>query len=120
VQLLLPSEIAESVHDSDLRLHGLCVSPREGGPRILEVCPGLGDDGALIEHSGARGIRLGFGLVDLGLEELRIDQSNDLPSRHAAVVAARSRLRTRDAACWLSRISDRFRTAKSSPSFCWM
>ena len=68
VEFPLPPQVPFAVHDGHLRLDGLRVSHGQAGSRILEIRPRLRDDGALIEDSGARGIGLGFCLVDLGLE----------------------------------------------------
>ena len=84
-QLALAQEVAAAVNHGYLRLGRLGARRRQGGPGVLQVRAGLLHHGLLVEHLGARGVDLGLGLIDLGLEDVRVDASDDLPLLHLRV-----------------------------------
>ena len=84
-QLALAQEVAATVHHGHLRLGRLGARRGEGGAGVFQVRPRLLHHRALVEHLGPRGLDLGLGLVDLGLEDVRVDARDDLPLLHLRV-----------------------------------
>ena len=77
-QVALPPQVALGIDDRHLPLGGLGAGDGLGRARVAEVGPGALHGGLLVEHRGLRGIDLRFRLVDLGLEDLRVDAGDDL------------------------------------------
>jgi hypothetical protein len=77
-QVALPPQVALGIDHRHLTLGGLGAGDGLGRARIAEVGLGTLHGGLLVEHRRLCGIDLRFDLVDLGLEDLRVDAGDDL------------------------------------------
>jgi len=77
-QFRLPNQIALRVKDGDLSLRGLSLAHGESSARVLHIGARPFHQRLLVQDRSLGRFKIGLGLIDPGLEDLRVDARDQL------------------------------------------